>query len=119
MALPLNTHQISGIFALNQWFKVKQGSFYIDSYNLRDYMDEPGTHEDEFSRHAIDYQMGAQYEKTEPDYRSGDYGQHSSKAWCTPQGSHGCCFIDLETSERVSLSLLEIRAFRERIDWTR
>jgi hypothetical protein len=117
MAIPLNTHQISSIYACNQWFHVKQGSLFIDAYNLRFYLDEAGSSANEYERPATDFELGALYEDVQPEYRSGDYGSASHKTWCVPSGSAALCFIDANTGERISFSICEVTAFKENPDW--
>lgn len=112
MAIPLNNHDITGVFALGQWFKVQRGTFYIDAYNLRVWHTDE---EDKVSIYADlhdDYELGALYEGNQPEFRSGHYSA-SRGTYQTPQGNCACCFFDEETGERISFSLMEVRAFRE------
>lgn len=113
MALPLNTHQITGVFAFGQWFTVEEGSFYIDAFSLRQWDADPDDKVDQWSTSFTDYEMGELYRSVAPEYSSNQYGPNSRGRFQTPSQHDGCCFKDSKTGERVSFSLLEVRAFRE------
>jgi hypothetical protein len=113
MALNLNTHQISGVYALDQWFQVKPGSFFLDAYSLREWDADPGEVINQWTTSFTDYELGALYRDREPRHMSTPYGPNSAGRFQTPTGSVGCCFIDANTGERVSFSIMEVKAFRE------
>lgn len=113
MSLCIDSRYITGIYALGQWFKVVPDTFGIDAYQLTDWDD---TADGVGSRHDTgftDYEMGALYLAVEPAYESGQY-ENLRGTWETPHGCAGVSFIDADTSERVSFSLMEVKGFREK-----
>jgi hypothetical protein len=112
MSLRIDSRYITGIYALGQWFKVKKDSIDVDAFEF--------TNWEEFSPHSgniwevqhTDYIMGQLYPKREGP-QCGRHGEHSSGYWANPNGCHGISFIDATTKERVSFSLMEVRAFKE------
>ena len=114
MSLSIDCRFVTGIYALGQWFKVKPNTIDVDAYEFRNWHD---LHPDpkSWDEGATDYSMGAIYQDPNPgEQLGGDYGEHSRKRWERPTGSNGISFIDEDTGERVSFSLLEVRGFRER-----
>jgi hypothetical protein len=115
MSLSIDSRYITAVFALGQWFEIEDDSFCVDAYELR-YWDGSADLVDKFGDrvHCTDFQMGSLYEKEQPEYHCFNYGPNSPRAASmTPQGHHGVCFIEKATGQRVSLSLMEVRAFRE------
>ena len=115
MSLSIDSRCITAVFALNQWFEIEPDSFCVDAYELR-FWNGPASLVEALGDaiHSVDYQMGSLYEKEEPEYSRFNYGPNSPRGCSsTVQGSHGVCFIEKATGQRVSLSLMELRAFRE------
>ena len=110
MSLCIDDRFITGLFAFGQWFNVKKGSVGIDAYEFRYWEENPEPGEGAGDCHCTDYSMGAQYVA---EYAGGAYGEHSKGRWSNPSGHTGICFTDTDTNERVSFSLLEVKAFRE------
>lgn len=128
MSLSIDTRCISGIHALGQWFEVEVGSVVIDAYELMDFptawvpfgsehdlrsAKERERGDSEHPPHRIDYQMGELYRDTQPEFQ-----RHNSAAnprWFqeSPSGATGIKFKLQHSNEWVSLSLMEVRAFRE------
>lgn len=110
MSLVIDDRLITGLFAFGRWFNVKQGSVGIDSYQFRYWVENPDP-DDEWNGVFTDYEMGAHYVAESAGEAYGeDYGQR----WKNPTGQTGICFTDTDTNERVSFSLLEVKAFREK-----
>lgn len=111
MSLAILTHRITSIFALGQWHQVVKGSFSIDSYELIEYLDEQG-------HRATHYQLGYAYPETRKfesiPTMPGTIGENWNFA--SPNGWHGCSWIDTDTRERVAMSLLEIKAWKEDLE---
>ena len=125
MSLSIDNRRISGIYALGQWFKVKPGTFWIDAYDfvcLEEHCPF-GNEQDNRDRfddgsyprqpHSTCYSMGALYPERERSDFPQPGGNQSRMTFSNPSGHHGVQFIDDETEEVVSFSLLEVRAFRE------
>ena len=114
MSLNIDSRYITGIYALGQWFKVKANTIDVDAYEFCNWLDtDPDDHA--WDEEATVYQMGAAYQASDPSVPScGSFGDNSRKTWQNPSGYSGITFIDEETGERVSFSLLEVKAFRER-----
>lgn len=110
MSLCIDDRYITGLFAFGRWFNVKQGSVGIDAYQFRYWEENPEPNENFFDGHFTDYEMGAHYVA---EYAGGAYGEDSRRGWKNPSSHTGICFTDTDTNERVSFSLLEVKAFRE------
>jgi hypothetical protein len=110
MSLEIDSRYITGIYALRQWFKVKKDSVEVDAFEFTNWEEESPHNGDINSVTHTDYILGSLYPSpAEP--HCGDYGVCG--AWVKPDGCHGISFIDAVTNERVSFSLMEVRAFRE------
>lgn len=119
MSLRIDSRYITGIYALGQWFKVKKDTVDVDAFEFTNW-EELSPHDgDTWNTQHHDYMMGSVYkssfdgQQVEPEYKGGKYAEHSRGYWSTVTGSHGITFIDADTGERVSFSLMEVRAFRE------
>jgi len=110
MAIPLQSHRITGVYALGKWFHVVPGSFFVDVYNLRQW-DDNDCH-NPMADGFTDYQMGAAYSWS-PDPMVFRYREDSHGYSANPSALHAVCFVEVSTGERVSFSLLEAKAFRE------
>lgn len=111
MSLVIKTTQITAVYALGQWHSVWKGTFRIDAYELAEEL-SPTKDVMYF------YQLGYVYpeiRRVEPLTRvPGSIGENWH--FLSPQGSHGCQWVDSETSELVSMSLLEIKGWKEAFD---
>jgi len=114
MSLNIDSRYITGIYALGQWFNVKPNSVDVDAYEFINWEDdlEPGQRRD-WDIQGTCYQMGSIYPDREGP-SCGMFGERSRLSWANPCGHHGITFLDADTGERVSFSLAEVRAFRER-----
>jgi hypothetical protein len=111
MSLSIDSRYITGIYALGQWFKVKKDSVDVDAFEFTNW-EEPEPHDgNRWNVAHTDYTMGSLY--PEQKGASGRYRPDSRACFATPTGSTGISFIDASTGERVSFSLMEVRAFRE------
>ena len=110
MSLSIDDRHITGLFAFDQWFKVKKGSVCLDSYEFCYWEENPEPGEGIYDCEHTYFQMGAHYAA---EYAGGAYGEHSKGRWINPSGSTGICFTDADTNERISFALLEVKAFRE------
>ena len=115
MSLSIDSRYITGIYALGQWFEVEMDSVDVDAFEFTNW--EENSPHDGNTRVVMhtDYIMGTLYPKDEGLHGPlcGTYGPDSSGSWSNPTGSAGITFIDAVTKERVSFSLMEVRAFRE------
>lgn len=115
MSLSIDSRYITGIYALGQWFEVEMDSVDVDAFEFTNW-EERSPHDGNTSvvRHT-DYIMGTLYPKDEGLHgpSCGTHGPSSRGSWANPSGSQGISFIDSATGERVSFSLMEVRAFRE------
>lgn len=114
MSLVIDSRYITGIYALGQWFKVEKDSVWVDAYEFTNW-EEPSPHDgDTWKVRHTNYLMGQIYPDPHSDGPScGMYSEHSKGGWAVPGRSHGIAFVDADTGERVSFSLIEVRAFRE------
>jgi hypothetical protein len=112
MSLRIDSRYITGIYALGQWFKVKKDSVDVDAFQFTNWEECSPHNGNTWEVEHTDYEMGSLYSETDPPHQ-GDYGQHSRGRWKNPSGCQGISFIDATTKERVSFSLVEVRAFRE------
>ena len=113
MSLSIDSRFITGIYALGQWFDVKPDSVDVDAYEFVNWDDRFGPEESTFDQSGTSYQMGDLY----PELRNGcgDYGPHSRLRFASGASGHcGITFIDAKTGVRISFSLAEVRAFKER-----
>lgn len=117
MSLNIDSRHITGIYALGQWFNVRPNTVDVDAYEFINWEEdlEPDERPDAWNSQATVYQMGGYVpEPSSLEPTRGDYGPNSRKTWAIPRGGDGIRFIDADTGERVSFSLVEVRAFRER-----
>lgn len=113
MSLCIDSRYITGIYALGQWFKVEKGSVDVDAYEFTNWEGDPsGQASDRWDVDHTDYQLGDLYPDN-PNGTRGRYREDSRGYYSSPSGCHGISFIDADTAERVSFSLMEVRAFRE------
>ena len=116
MSLSITDRYITGIYAFNQWFKVKKNTVDVDAYEFiswDDYFEEGELPDSWNDPHSV-YQMGAVYDADRPGlYRSCPYGGDSRGRFVNPGGCAGIGFTDADTNERISFALLEVKAFRE------
>ena len=110
MSLSIDDRFITGLFAFDQWFKVKKGSVCVDSYEFLYWEENPDPGEGVYDCYHISYQMGAHY-AAKHEVRTFD--TKTKGRWINPSGATGITFIDADTDERVSFALLEVKAFRE------
>ncbi len=117
MSLLIDSRYITGIYALGQWFNVEPDSVDIDAFEFTNWEERSPHDGNKTMVRFTCYQMGHLYQNDEvhePSFPScGTYGPHSSGSWAIPRGHHGIRFIDADTSEYVSFSLMEVKAFRE------
>jgi hypothetical protein len=111
MSLCIDSRYITGIYALGQWFKVKKNTIDVDAFQFTNW-EESEPHEGNRLNGAFtDYEMGDLYPQSQG--QRGRYRDDSPGCFACPTGSTGICFIDADTGERVSFSMMEVRAFRE------
>ena len=112
MSLAIDSRYITGIYALGQWFKVKKGTVGVDAYEFTDWEEEDvPTNGYRYDIAHTDYSLGYLY--PEASGTRGRYRDDSPAYYAPPSGSTGITFTDAETGERVSFSMMEVRAFRE------
>ena len=114
MSLNIDCRYVTAIYALGQWFSVVPGSVDVDAYEFINWEEDlqPGERR-AWDTRGTSYQMGTIYPEREGP-NCGTFGENSGLSWANPCGSHGIVFLDADTGERVSFSLAEVRAFRER-----
>ena len=108
MSLCIDDRYVTGIYALGQWFKVQQGSILIDAFEFTSW-DDLGEDLSRLRDPHTNYQMGHCYSEVD-QYANNGYPSRIQ----VPTGMTGISFIDTDTGERVSFSLMEVRAFRDR-----
>lgn len=110
MSLAIQIKNVSAVYALGGWHHLVPGSLEIDAFELEEILDP-----EEGSR--IYYQLGCMYQENRkvdlPINLPGSIGENWS--FVSPQGHHGCRWIDVKTGELVSTSLAEIKAWREKL----
>lgn len=122
MSLFIDSRKIIGVYALGQWFNIKPDTFAHDSYELICWQEDvPFGNElnnkyspDDLDRqpHSICFAMGDLYEHIEPTGLTGYQGD-GRMSYKTPRGCDGITFIDADTGNKISMSLIEIKAFKE------
>ncbi|MCP9823903.1 hypothetical protein [Synechococcus sp. EJ6-Ellesmere] len=112
MSLDIDSRYITGLYALGQWFNVVADSVAVDAYEFIDWDERFGDRRREWDDRGTCYQMGSRYPVS--DGPSCGNFENSGLSWANPTGSTGITFEDADTGERVSLCLLEVKAFRER-----
>ena len=120
MSLSIDSRYITGIYALGQWFKVKKDTVDVDAFEFVNWQEESPHDANYWNTPHHDYSMGSVYKRlsadgqwVEPECDGGRYRPDSQGYWSTVTGNQGITFIDADTGERVSFSLMEVRAFRE------
>jgi hypothetical protein len=113
MSLAIDSRYITGIYALGQWFRAEKGSVGIDAFEFTNWEEHEPRAGNIYEHRHTDYMMGDIYPE-----REGCSGRYSTDGtsygyYASPQGCHGIAFTDADTGERVSFSLMEVRAFRE------
>lgn len=113
MSLEIRTEQVTGVYALGQWYSVLKGSFKIDAYELIEDFD--GAEGDGTYQNI--YQLGNVYESSTCTKElpgngiPGTFGEN----WFykDPSGMQGCQWIDPYGAQvLISMSILEIKAWR-------
>lgn len=113
MSLSIDSRSITAVYALGQWFEIEPDSFGTDAFDLVCWMgdaDDVAEYGEDIERDV--YSMGALYTSNEPEYQS-RRSPGSRATFLNPRGNVGVCFIEKSTGQRISLSIIEIRAFRE------
>lgn len=113
MSLSIDSRSITAVYALGQWFEIEPDSFCTDAFELVSWMgdaDAVAKYGEAIERDV--YSMGALYAANEPEYQS-MRSPGSRATFLNPRGNVGVCFIEKRTRQRISLSIMEIRAFRE------
>jgi hypothetical protein len=122
MSLFIDSRKIVGIYALGQWFNVKPNTLVSDAFELVVWEEDVPFGNEMDSRdpksslphepHSTCYQLGASYHQVEPDPLGGQI-PYSNMKCRNPSGSTGISFVDADTALRVSMSLLEVKAYKE------
>lgn len=122
MSLLIDSRRICAVYALGQWFNIKPDSFVHDAFELRIWEEDVpfGNESNNPNKQgalpreprASIFAMGALYHMDEPEPLFTSYGS-GRQAIKNPGGSHGIQFIDADTGLRVSMSIMEVKAFRE------
>jgi hypothetical protein len=111
MGLHIESHLITGVYALGQWFKVEPDTIDVDSYEFINWHEHvpdgitPSIYNDDCTSYAMGDYIHTSTEDRKPV--SKDRVTFASPAQC-----HGITFKDAETGEWTSFALLEVRAFR-------
>ena len=123
MSLAIDTRTIVGIYALNQWFKVKPFSVWIDAYELNHVDTSLTFKETEFGTPGNKYNTYIQLSYLYPDFEwtppanfATQYPQYGDEAsFENPSPSQGVgAMLDngAEIEEEIYFSLLEVKAFK-------
>ena len=99
----IQSEAITGLYAFNQWFEVKQGSLEVEVYELM---------VDVNDKRSICYLMGASYPEKDPNIISSPILPKRIHE-CNATGSIAITFIDAKSGNRISFSLVEVKAFIE------
>ena len=113
MSFSIDSRYITGIYALGQWFSVKSDTLEIDSFILTQWRDKSPLRGDPTLAPYSDYAMGDIYPDDQDAHTFSHDGDGFQGGLHSPRGVDGVSFIDADTGERVSFSLMEVRAFRE------
>ncbi len=111
MSLSIDSRYITGIYALGQWFQVKKGTVDVDAFEFTNWEEEDPHDGNIWNVLHTNYQLGYLYPAV--DGVRGRYREDSQGYYAPPTGHTGICFVDATTNERISFSLMEVRAFRE------
>tara|TARA_R100001460_G_C3517736_1_gene172224 strand:- start:500 stop:910 length:411 start_codon:yes stop_codon:yes gene_type:complete len=120
MSLAIDSRTIVGIYALNQWFKVKPFSVWIDAYELN-HVDTSLTFEEtKFGTSGNKYNTYIQLSYLYPDFEwtpttnfSTQYGDEAS--FENPSANQGVGAIldnGAEIEEAIYFCILEVKAFK-------
>jgi hypothetical protein len=111
MSLCIDSRYITGVFALGQWFRVKKGTVDVDAFEFTNWEENDPHEGNRFRTCHTNYILGGLY----PDGSGGcgRYRDDSPECYASPGGHVGVTFTDADTGERVSFSMMEVRAFRE------
>ena len=119
MSLDIDTRTIVGIYALNQWFKVKPFSVWIDAYDLCEVSPNLSFSETEMGLpghgQITVYSLSELYRDFE--YKPSTINRRTEdEAWFeNPSASCGISGIldnDSKIQEEIYFSLLEVKAFK-------
>lgn len=114
MSLSIDSRCITAIYALGQWFEVEEDSVDVDAYEFINQEDETEyIKKSKYETHKTLYAMGSLYDESEPPPLGGRFEGTDRFYYANPQGCHGITFIEKGTNNRVSFSLLEVKAFKE------
>jgi hypothetical protein len=120
MSFHVDTRTIVGIYALEQWFKVKPFSVAVDSWTLCSVPFLPFS-KTEFGTPGNANRTYINLRYLYPDFEespqaSNENRRHGDEAWFeNPSSSHGLSAVldnDDDTKEEIAFSLLEVRAFK-------
>ena len=115
MSLSIDDRYITGLFAFDQWVKVKKGSVLIDAYEFVYWDENPeaGKEPNPYKIRHTYYEMGAVYNADRPGLYKSERFKATLGGSESPSGNTGIAFTDADTNERISFALLEVKAFRE------
>jgi len=111
MSLSIDSRYITGIYALGQWFNVEKGTVDADAFEFTNWEEDDPHDGSHFSTQHTNYILGHLYPEIPGE--SGRYSGDSPGYYSPPVGHVGITFTDADTGERVSFSMMEVRAFRE------
>jgi len=108
MSLHINTDLVVGVYALGQWHPVTKGSLYFDAYEVAEHFDGENDRIDH-------YMLGLLYPNIKfEDRLSGDPGSIGENwRFLAPSATAGAQWIDSQNGLVVSMSIQEIKAWRE------
>ena len=122
MSLAIDSRTIVGIYALNQWFKVKPFSVWIDAYELNHVCNSLNFEETKFGTSGNKYNTYIQLSYLYPDFEwtppanlSTQYLNGDEASFENPSPSQGVgATLDngAEIEEEIYFSLLEVKAFK-------
>ena len=120
MSLAIDSRTIVGIYALNQWFKVKPFSVWIDAYELNHVSNSLDFEETKFGTPGNKYNTYIQLSYLYPDFEwtppfefTSQYGDEASFENPSPtQGVGAILDNGAEIEEEIYFSLLEVKAFK-------
>ena len=111
MSLCIDSRYITGIYALGQWFKVQKGTVDVDAFEFTNWEEDDPHDGSRFRTQHTNYILGGLYPETTG--KCGRYTDDSPAYYSPPAGHAGITFTDADTGERISFSMMEVRAFRE------
>ena len=119
MSLDIDTRTIVGIYALNQWFKVKPFSVWIDAYDLCEVSPHLTFEETELGElghgQITVYSLSELYRDFEYKPSTIQRRTEDEARFDNPSASCGICGIldnDSTIQEEIYFSLLEVKAFK-------